>query len=161
MSMTLCHRSSIPYRSNKNDEKMTSSILLPPHCLLVICLANIWLWFLHIGFKVIVYDYSYTYSHLRLVVIDFVVAKDTIPFSVTLFLLPPNCRYMSLWYPHVKLSPILHPKTMLHILHLSQMMCYMPWLRNPHTSPTLTFLPSNQTQKKLPFFSCYEWPPLL
>jgi len=85
MSMSLCHQSSMPYRWNTSDEKMISSILLPPHHLLVICPINIWLWFLHIGFKVIVYDYNHTYSHLGVVIIDFVVAKDIIPSSERTF----------------------------------------------------------------------------
>jgi hypothetical protein len=37
--------------------------------------------FLHIGFDIIVYDQNHTYSHLGLVVIDFLVAKDIIFFS--------------------------------------------------------------------------------
>ncbi len=117
--------------------------------------TSIWklLWFLHIGFKVIVCDYSHTYNHLGLAIMDFVV-------SVTFLLLPPNCCYMSSWYAPVTLSLILHPKTVLHILHHSQMMCYTPWLRKPHTSSPLTLLLSNQTQKNFSFL-CYEWPPLL
>lgn len=52
-----------------------------------------------------------TIIHLIFVVIDFIVANDTIPFSVTFFLLPLDCCYMSLWYSPAKFSPILHPKT--------------------------------------------------
>jgi hypothetical protein len=124
--------------------------------LLVICPTNIWLWFLHIGFKVIVYDYSHTYNHSGLIIIDFIIAKDTIPFSVTFLLLLPNCCYMSLWYPLAKLSPIFHPKTMLHILQLSQMMCCMPWLRNPHTSLPLTLQPRPHTFATTPSSSPFR-----
>ncbi len=84
MFVSLCHQSSMPYRWNTSDEKMISSILLPTHHLLVICPTNIWLWFLH-RIQSNMYDYSHTYSHLGLVVIDFVVAKDTIPFNEKTF----------------------------------------------------------------------------
>jgi hypothetical protein len=39
--------------------------------------------FLHIRSEIIVYDYSHTYNHLKLVIINFLVAKDKRKFSDT------------------------------------------------------------------------------
>jgi hypothetical protein len=65
-----------------SNEKMMSSFLLSHHHLLVKCTTNVYYNFFHIGFEIIFYDYTQLCSHLKHLVIDFLVAKDKIPFSV-------------------------------------------------------------------------------
>jgi hypothetical protein len=57
--------------------KTNISHLLPPHHVPLMYEYK----FLNIGFEVIVYDQSHTYSQLGLVIIDFLAAKDKISSS--------------------------------------------------------------------------------